>query len=411
MTRAQGLEKPLNKTVLLVCVWVIFVGIGLFLGAIGPAVPDLARLTGSSVEAVGAIFSTVFFGALFAQLAAGQIMDRFGMRLLILFGIVLSAGAALALVNSVTLTTVLVLAAVVGIGHGAMDITSQVYIARIFGRDSLRALNSIHLFFGIGTVIGPTVASFALREVGSALPAIALAAVTPLLVLPILWFQLRELPRNAANESAIQPTTRSVYVSPLLWLFGLMMLVYVGFETGVGGWTTVYMTSTTGMVEADAALITSGYWLTFTLGRLAATLLAARFTAGQMLLGSVTISGLGVLLLMLNVGNMTLSIASTLLIGFGCAPVYALVISLSAGAFPHAAGRAASFAAAMGSLGGLSITPLQGVVLQRFGGAAMGGYLLVQTFIMLLLYVGIMALMQRHHEAKAKSELPEPVHG
>jgi len=408
MTQTQVQQKPLNKTVILICVWMIFVGIGLFWGATGPAVPDLARLTGTSVEAVGAMFTAVFFGALFAQLAAGQIMDRFGMRLLVLFGIVLSTAAVVGLVSSTTLITVLIFAAFVGIGHGAMDITSQVYITRIFEKDGLRALNSVHLFFGIGTVIGPTVASISLREMGSALPAIALAGAIPLLVFPLLWIHLRELPRSAKSESTVQSAAKSVYRSPLLWMFGLMMLIYVGFETGVGGWTTVYMTSTAGMLEADAALITSGYWLTFTLGRLVATLLAARFTAGQMLLGAVTVSGAGVLLLLLSVGNAALSTLATLIIGLGCAPVYALVIALSAGAFPHASGRAASFAAAMGSLGGLSITPLQGVVLQRFGGAAMGGYLLAQTLIMLVLYVGIVALMQRHHDAMAT---PEPAHG
>lgn len=405
----QEQQKPVNKMLILICVWVLFAGIGLFLGSLGPSIPDLARITQNSVEAVGAIFTAVFTGALFAQLAAGQIMDRFGMRGLILSGIVISAVAGLIMVNSTSLVGVMAFAALVGVGHGAMDITSQVYVNRIFERNGLRALNSVHFFFGVGTVIGPTVASISLRLVESALPAIWLAALLPLVTLPILWVNLRELPREVqATGEGTTLIKRSVYVSPLLWLFGLLMLIYVGFETGVGGWTTVYLTGTTSMIEADAALVTSGYWLAFTLGRLAATFLAAYFSVRQMLLGSIVISGLGVLLLMFSVGNTNVSIAATLLIGLGCSPVYALLISMSANAFPHAAGRAAGFAAAMGSLGGLSITPVQGVVLNRFGPMAMGGYLLAQTALMLVFLIGIIILMRQQARPTAT---PQPLPG
>jgi fucose permease len=114
-----------------------------------------------------------------------------------------------------------------------------------------------------------------------------------------------------------------------------------------------------------------------------------------MLLLSVAVQTVGAVLVIIGFGDVLMTIIGTLVIGVGAAPVYGTVISVATGAFPSAPGRAASFAAALGSLGGLTITPLQGVVIERLGPALNGWYLLILCVVMLVCFALIRALVQR----------------
>jgi fucose permease len=52
----------------------------------------------------------------------------------------------------------------------------------------------------------------------------------------------------------------------VLWLFSFFLLIYVGAENGAGGWVTTYLTQTTSLAAATAALVASVFWLALTLG-------------------------------------------------------------------------------------------------------------------------------------------------
>lgn len=390
----QSRRQPL---ILLITVWTIFLAMGVFLGSIGPALPDFATKTGSTVEAVGAIFTAAFVGTLIAQLASGQIVDRFGARSIVIIGCLFNLAGVAGALTSTELLPLLLFMVVVGLGHGFMDVSSQVYISAAYAHDSVRTLNSLHMFYGVGTVVGPVLVSVTLRTLGSALPAIWLAGLLPLLMIPLVYRLYDDdiLSQQKKTIQVHEQTGNRVYVSPLVWMIGLLLLVYVGIEAGVGGWTAVYMTESTGMSAADAALVTSLFWLSFTVGRLLATVAGTRVKAMPLILISGLVTLAGAVLLTVSVGNVPVSIAATLILGIGSAPVYGTAISVTTGSFRASPGRAASFVAALGSLGGLTITPLQGVVIERLGVEWNGWYLIAFSLVFLVLWVVIRALLKR----------------
>ena len=59
----------------------------------------------------------------------------------------------------------------------------------------------------------------------------------------------------------------SVYLSPLLWLLGILLLVYVGVEFSIGSWIPSYMHLTTAMNAENGAWVTSAYWAALAAGR------------------------------------------------------------------------------------------------------------------------------------------------
>lgn len=372
-----------------------FVALGGITATIGPALPDLAANTGSGLAAVGGVITALFVGSLFSLLIAGPLNDRIGQRPVLLVGVALLALGTFGIAASHWLPLMLLCALVAGLGHGAIDVSTNVLVAEVFAARSAAALNLLNVFFGLGAVAGPALASLTLLVWGSALPALWAAAGLMLLLAPLIpW--LADVPRAAAVAGAARRTTHaSPLRSPLLWALGVLVLIYVGIESGVSGWTTIYLTRTTALDVATAALVTSGFWLALTGGRLVGAIIGARMTPNTLLL-IMLVGGLaGGVLLAASTGHTSLTIAAVLLLGFCLGPIFPTALAITTASFRQAPGTAASVVVALGSLGGSLLPWLQGVLLERVSPAASVLLVAAGTLAMLGLQVGRGVVGQR----------------
>jgi fucose permease len=373
-----------------------FFALGLTTAALGPALPDLAARSGSSLAAVGAVITALFLGALVSLIVAGPLNDRLGQRPVLLAGVVLLALGTLGLAASHGLTLMLVCAAVAGLGHGAIDVSSNVLIAEVFAARSAAALNLLNVFYGLGAVAGPAVAGLTLRLWGTALPALWLGAGLALLEAPLIPL-LADTPRAAhtAYVAAAGATHASPLRSPRLWAIGALVLIYVGIENGVASWTTVYLERTTALDQAAAALVTSGFWLALTGGRVAAAFAGARLAADRLLLIVLAGALAGGALLASSTGSASLTAAAVLLMGFCFGPIFPTMLAVTTAAFRRTPGTAASVVVAMGSAGGTMLPWLQGALLERAGSSASVLLVATGTLAMLGLHLGRTALDRR----------------
>jgi fucose permease len=370
-----------------------FLALGVAISAIGPALPELAARTGSSLEALGGVFSALFLGALVAQLASGPLSDRLDQRLVLLAGMALFALGTAGYLLSRALPLTLACAALAGLGQGALVIGSNLLVARVFADRSTAALNLLNVFFGIGDVVGPALAGLALRAWGSAIPALWLGAaliVLPAGLLPRLG-RLAPAPRSATRGGGGPPILRA----PLLWALGSLVLVYVGTEISMSGWTATYIQRTTALDAAAGALVTAGFWLAITVGRVLAALSGARLAPNRLLQICLVGALFGGALLALSVGRPLATIAAVLLLGLSFGPIYPTALALTADGFPERPGVAVSIVSALGSLGGMLLPWLQGNLLVR--GGPLAGALLVAaaTVAMLALHSGRQLLARR----------------
>jgi len=362
--------------------------LGLITAALGPALPNLASLTGSTLSAMGGIFTALFLGALLAQVATGPINDRFGPRPVLMGGLLLLAAGTVGLTLSRSLAATLALTVVAGLGHGAADVGFILLVPRLFLARSVSAMNLLAFFFGAGAVAGPAVASVSLRLMDSALPALWLGAAVVALGVPLV-------PALSTGTTASQPISAgpgaapgSPLASPLLWALGGLLLVYVGVENAIGGWTTTYLELTTGMAVASAALATSGFWGALTAGRMLGAALGERLAPSRLLLTSLAGALAGGALLVFSGGNAVLSIGAILLLGLSFGPIYPTAVAITSDQFTPNAGTATSAVVALGSLGGMLIPAVQGVLIDRQGAPAGAWLVLACTAAMLLLKAG-----------------------
>jgi fucose permease len=279
---------------------------------------------------------------------------------------------------------------VTGLGHGGVDLGSHLLVARLYPKSSIAALNLLNLSYGVGAVSGPAVASLFLRQTGSAIPALwigAAAVVVQMLLVPVM-----ATPGGSTEHHAESPATNSLLTSPLLWGIGALLLVYVGVETGLSGWSTTYLERSASYPTATAALVTSGFWAAITLGRLMVVMLGSRFTPQRLLAISTAVAVCGGTLLGLSVGNGPVSVAAILLIGLAFGPVFPTTIALTTTSFRHNPGTATSAAVAASSVGGMLLPAFQGVLLDRFG-TSVGAWFVtagtVALFGLLLVLQGI----------------------
>jgi fucose permease len=247
------------------------------------------------------------------------------------------------------------------------------------------ALNLLNLFFGLGAVLSPVIASLALRRADTAIPALWAGPILFMVALPLLVWLLPHGHGAAPAHSGVE-APRSVYASALVWVFACLLFLYVGAESGMNGWTAVYLTETSSLPLALAALGTSGFWIALTVGRLIGAGVGDKVPPWRFLLVCLLLSAAGGALLVAGRGSLALSVAAILLIGASYGPIFPTIIAIITADFPNAAGKAAALTMLFGGLGGMVIPWLQGVLLEGSGPLAAGGLIAVANLAMVGLY-------------------------
>jgi FHS family Na+ dependent glucose MFS transporter 1 len=185
------------------------------------------------------------------------------------------------------------------------------------------------------------------------------------------------------TENAVKVSLRPYL--PIVIISMLYLFFYVGAEVTFGGWIYTYATSLGLASITQAAYLTSGFWLAFTIGRLVSIPVATRFRAEQViavaLIACLVILGAG---LFLPNSLSLLWIVSTGL-GFCMAPVWPTGYTL-AGQSIKLTARMSSIILLGDSFGGMILPWLTGRVLERFGAQTMTWLVFISLGLNLLAF-------------------------
>jgi MFS transporter, FHS family, glucose/mannose:H+ symporter len=303
---------------------------GLLLSLYGPALPELRAAFGVGGAGAALALSAHFAGAIAGITCWGLAQRRLPPRTLLAAATVLLAAGAVGIAFAPAWPLVLAAALGLGTGFGMVVVAINVVFSESFGERTAAMLNLLGACFGAGAVLGP----LAIAAVGGyrgPFCAGALLAVGAL-------FLLRDLPRSAAPpEPAEGPPPQA-----LVGGFVILLLLYVGTETGLGGWVATSLRAN-GAGAAAAASWSAAYWAAITGGRLVAIPLALRITPPALAAGS----------LLLATGGLALAHVPALapyaytFTGLALGPVFPTVLAWLAEAAPGARGSTAMvFAAA-----------------------------------------------------------------
>jgi len=213
-------------------------------------------------------------------------------------------------------------------------------------------MQALHLFYGVGAIFGPLLIGY----MGFQLTYHAIGLISTLPLISMVIFRMIKLhgPQNkvqykdlTSGEEELSEVTTDIDSSedgelgdddaktlpvtvPLRVLIAIFYFIYGGTESSFGGWISVYaMNSGATSDPSTAAYIATLFWLSLTIGRIAAVFTAIYFSATFMLRFHLTVTVIASILLLLfgHLSVLSCSMVSALM-GLAVSAVYPLVMTI-----------------------------------------------------------------------------------
>ena len=335
----------------LVAIGAIFFLMGVLAAAYGPLLEYLSRRFEVSLAIAGGALSAHFLGALVGVLVSMRILQWVSSRTFVVGALGLLALGCVGVALAPSWPPFLGAVLVIGVGFGALDIGCNQLIAHSEGAGRTAILNALNGAFGFGAVAGPLLVSTVGRAHLSLLYGGAAAVAVGLL--PLVTGISGRLPFTAQRGAA--RSTR------IVGIFMIAFALYVGIETGTGGWMPSHLESI-GLQSLAAATLTSGFWLALAIGRLLAAFLPARVPEHATVIAATAVAAVA----LLSALNTAAAPIAYIVTGFAIAPIFPTGIVWLAKLRPGDA-RATSWLFPASMIGGAIIPGGIGVVIARFG--------------------------------------------
>ena len=324
-------------TVLLVVIYIAFIGLGVPDSLIGSAWPAIHTQLNIPVEAVSIITFLISGCTVLSSMFSAKILNRLGTAKVTAFSTAMTAAALLGFSFAPSFVFMVPLAIVLGLGAGAIDSGLNNYVALHFKASHM---NFLHCFYGVGVSLSPYLMSQALSNAGwrggYRYAFYVQLGITILLILSVpLWKK---------NLSAEQDEEKSVNLSMLqmakmsdVRLVWIIMLVTNAIEYACGVWGSTYLVEEKGFAAQHGALALTVYYVGMSIGRFVSGLLADKISTWKRIgVGAVVLAPAVVLMLLPLHG--VFSVIGLFLIGLGNGSIYPNMIHLT----PHNFGKEVS---------------------------------------------------------------------
>lgn len=320
------------------------------LSLLGALLPILSAQLHFDMAAAGNLFLATYSALFFGSLAAGPLMDRYGLKLP-LAGAGLLVALGLAFIAAAPVYAGLMGAMVlIGFGGGALNIATNGLISDLQTDPAERnaALNLLGVFFGLGALMLPLGVASLLRTLG--VSRILLLAMIPCLASLALSLAARFPEPKHGDGFRLEGATRLLR-DPMVLLFGCLLFFEQGNEAVVSGYLTSYLTSALAIPIVNASFLLTVYWIAVTIGRLIASRLSRLLHGASLVVGGALGAALGLVVLVLapNPGTAFAGVAIT---GLCISVIFQTVLGQAGSRFIAYSGTAFSILFSMAQIGG-----------------------------------------------------------
>ena len=394
-------------SLLLVVIYIAFIGLGLPDSLLGAAWPVAHIDLGAAVPLAGIVSIVSAGGTVISSLVSERMIRRFGTGMVTAVSVLLTSLALMGMGFVREFWVVLVLAVPLGIGAGTVDAALNNFVALHY---KATHMNWLHCFWGVGATAGPMIMSLylsmnfwhgAYRTVSLALLGIAclIACSLP------LWKRVGQKIAAAVDKSHEIVLRRVLLRRPGAAFMCIAFFTYCAAEYATGLWASTYFVNVKGVAPDIAASWASMFFLGITAGRLLSGFAAMKLSDQTLVRIGEGMILFGVLILLLPLPN-TLLIAGLLLIGLGCAPIFPSLLDDTPKLFgaQHSQGMM-GLQLASAYAGGTLMAPMFGWISPVIGLSAWPWYLLA---IFVLMIFATERTQWEAAKAGAMERMPEP---
>jgi fucose permease len=387
-TTVEARSRARPRRLLIILAFLAFISLGLPDTLIGVAWPSIATEVGIGLDALGLYLIASSVGYLAAAFTTGQLILRLGVGALLAVSTLATATALFGIAISPFWWLMIVLAALLGAGGGAIDSGLNTYAATNF---SPRTMNWLHACYGIGATTGPAVMTFVLSQGFSWRLAYALVGGAQLVLMLcfVLTIKLWSNAPTAMSAAELHAPMMTTLRMPRVWLAALTFMVYVGLEVSASQWSFTLFTESRGVSLEVAGYWVSGYWGSLTLGRILIGLVANRIPGQKLMLVALGGALTSTLLIWLN-PTTWLALGGLGLLGFSLATIFPTLMSdtpnrIGAAHVPNAIG----LQMALSNLGVSVVPAIVGVIGTSLGLEWISFSLVVLAVMLIGLYLSL----------------------
>jgi len=387
---------PKDRTAAAICVYLGGFVIGLTLVSFPASSVVLRAAHGFSSADYGAIYIPQLIAAVFGALGGGAFARTMSLKAMFLVALAcfcvaetllalsLGASPASALVMIMTAT------AAFGFGFGFGGGPLNAFAALLFPRRQGSAVTALHMCAGAGLTVAPVY--FAVLADGGAW----MAGPTSLATVSAALLALAAITRFPVPE--IQPDTAPAARHPgrtlFFWTCAGAALLYSVAEGTFSNWAILFLTEERGLDAARAAMALTCFWGALTIGRLLATVIAARVPPAAFLLILPLVMA-ATLFALPAIDGPVLAYAGFAIAGLSCSAFFPMLVAFTAGRSPEAISWIASMLTAammVGvGIGSYAVGALRGnaPIAQLYGEA------IIAPILCLVCVVGALVMVRR----------------
>jgi len=333
---------------------------------------DLAR----SASMVGEVIAATFIGFALTLLFGGALVDRVGMRAMLLFaafgyvaGSLLVVVASMLEVSDASYWLVYAGLMLTGLGWGAVEAATNPLIATIYPEQKTHRLNILHAWWPAGIVVGG-LSGLLLGQIGMAWQTNLLLLTLPALVLAwMVWRAHFPVTERVASGVGYGEMFAQLFRSPGFFIWLICMMGTVTAELAPGQWVDLALSNVVGMPGIWILIYVSA--LMFVMRHFAGPIVERISSVGLLTCGCA-LAALGLYALSV-ADSPPLAFAAATIWGVGVCYLYPTMLGSVAERFPAGG---ALFLGLMGFAGGLAtqfVLPVMGQVFDSAKISAAGG--------------------------------------
>lgn len=327
-------------------------------------------------SSTGIILSAFFLGYAIMQIPGGWLADKFGAKRVLLMAVITWSIFTGLTAIAWSLTAMIVIRFLFGIGEGGFQPSSSKIIATIFPKEERgRAMSIMLTSGGIVSLIVPLLAAYLLGTIGWRMMFIIIGAIGA--IIAFLYWKYIQLPQDEAATAGSENTTNKVNFkellkTPLMWNLIIAYFCIYAVNWGLVSWIPTYLQKNRGLDLMSIGWAQTIPAITTIIGVYGSGYIIDKLPKGmEKVLGSISCAVIGLLLyLMFTAKTVTLFIGYQTVVSIFIAFVITLLPVIVLKKLPSSiTGSAMGIANTGGQLAGF-VTPMAiGFMVDAFNGS------------------------------------------
>lgn len=400
---AHGDEmSALQKRVLTYTSYLYLLGYAFTVTNIGPCNGPISSHFGFGESTMGLLISTHFTGFIISVMYAGYLVDRVGLKPVMITAAITLGVTMYIMGRSFSVNMLFVMMFLTGLGGGAVEAAVNTMIANLHKDARVFELNKLHVFFGVGAFVWPTVAGMYLGGGGSWRVLYYVIGIFSTVVALTLLFQ--KFPEHEKTTPVRPSDMVAMLKNPRVVALCGVIAFYVGGEMGINAWVVRYFDEVLHASEALAEAarnkdsIVAGmnlnsnffltmYWFSITVGRVVATV-AGKYIPDIKLLRIMAVISTICATITFSVNSYALAAVFLAATGLFFSGIFATTIAAGSNMFPSRTGIVSGIIIGFSGIGNIIfsagigwIAELSGLRAGLLFAAAMLGVMTICSFL------------------------------